>query len=174
MADMDGYEVAALIHGRPANRDTPIIFITANPKSAAAVFKGYSVGAVDYIFKPVSADVLISKVNVFVDLYQRSRALKREDEERGSGHEALDLRVRERTEQLARANERLKAVIAQRRRAEAERTDLLRREQEARREAELVDPMKDQFLATLAHEVLAPFSATPGLAPLLEPGQHDP
>jgi CheY-like chemotaxis protein len=38
MADMDGYEVAELIHGRPANRDTPIIFITANPNSAAAVF----------------------------------------------------------------------------------------------------------------------------------------
>jgi len=74
MPDVDGYEVAELIRGRQANRDTPIIFITANPKSASAVFKGYSVGAVDYIFKPVSADVLISKVNVFVDLYRRSRA----------------------------------------------------------------------------------------------------
>src|SRR5216110_1317396 len=57
MPDVDGYEVAELIRTRQANRDTPIIFITANPKSASAVFKGYSVGAVDYIFKPVSADV---------------------------------------------------------------------------------------------------------------------
>src|SRR5688500_4550597 len=78
MSDIDGYEAAALIRSRRANRDTPIIFITASPRSASAVFKGYSVGAVDYIFKPVSADLLVSKVNVFVDLYQRSRALKRQ------------------------------------------------------------------------------------------------
>src|SRR5438477_11535470 len=61
MPDVDGYAVAELIRGRPANRDTPIIFLTANPKSAAAMFKGYSVGAVDYLFKPVLADVLVSK-----------------------------------------------------------------------------------------------------------------
>src|SRR3989441_2939571 len=78
MPDIDGYEVADLIRGRAANRDTPIIFITANPNSASAVFKGYSVGAVDYIFKPVSADVLISKVNVFVDLYRRGPPRQRQ------------------------------------------------------------------------------------------------
>ena len=174
MPDIDGYEVAELIRGRPANRDTPIIFITANPKSASAMFKGYSVGAVDYIFKPVSPDVLVSKVNVFVDLYRRSRALKRQAEDLRRAHGELDLRVRERTEQLAKANQRLKAVITQRRRAEAERAELLRREQEARCEAERVNRMKDEFLATLSHELRTPLNAMLGWAHLLETGQFDP
>jgi len=174
MPDVDGYEVAELIRGRQANRDTPIIFITANPKSASAAFKGYSVGAVDYIFKPVSADVLVSKVNVFVDLYRRSRALKRQAQDLRRAHDELDLRVRERTEELARANQRLKAVIAQRRRVEAERAELLGREQEARREAERVNRTKDEFLATLSHELRTPLNAMLGWSHLLETGQLEP
>jgi signal transduction histidine kinase len=173
MPDVDGYRVAELIRGRPANRDTPIIFITANPNSAASAFKGYSVGAVDYLFKPVSGEVLISKVNVFVDLYRRSGALKRQAEDLRRAHDELDLRVRQRTEQLARANQRLKAMISQRRRVEAERSDLLRREQDARREAERVNRLKDEFLATLSHELRTPLNAMLGWAQLLEAGQLD-
>jgi signal transduction histidine kinase len=173
MPDVDGYGVAELIRSRPANRDTPIIFITATPKSAASAFKGYSVGAVDYLNKPVSAEVLVSKVNVFVDLYRRSRALKRQAEDLRLAHADLDLRVRQRTEQLARANKRLKAVISQRHRAEAERIDLLRREQDARREAERVNRMKDEFLGTLSHELRTPLNAMLGWAQLLETGQLD-
>jgi signal transduction histidine kinase len=174
MPDVDGYRVAELIRGRLANQDTPIIFLTANPRNASAAFRGYSVGAVDYIFKPVSTDVLISKVNVFVDLYRRSGALKRQAEDLRRAHDTLELRVRERTDQLAKANQRLRAVIAQRRGAEAERADLLRREQDARREAEHVNRMKDQFLATLSHELRTPLNAMLGWAQLLETGQLDP
>ena len=81
MPNIDGYEVAELIRGREANHDTPIIFITANPKSAAAVFKGYSVGAVDYIFKPLNADVLRAKVSVFVELFRKREQFKRQAQE---------------------------------------------------------------------------------------------
>jgi len=74
------------------------------PEERVCGIQGYSVGAVDYIFKPVSADMLVSKVNVFVDLYRRSRALKRQAQDLRQAHDELDLRVRERTEELARAN----------------------------------------------------------------------
>ena len=55
MPDLDGYETAELIRGRERSRQTPIIFLTANYRSDSHVFRGYSVGAVDYIFKPFSA-----------------------------------------------------------------------------------------------------------------------
>jgi signal transduction histidine kinase len=168
MPEMDGYEVAELVRRRPATRDTPIIFLTANSKSMSAVFKGYSVGAVDYIVKPLSKEVLVSKVIVFVDLYRRSRALVRQAEALRRGHAELDLRVRERTEQLARANERLKREVAQRRLAERERAELLEREREARQEAERVNRTKDGFLATLSHELRTPLNAILGWAHLLE------
>jgi len=65
-------------------------------------------------------------------------------------------------------------VIAQRRRAEAERAELLGREQEARREAERVNRTKDEFLATLSHELRTPLNAMLGWAHLLETGQLEP
>ena len=168
MPDVDGYEVAELIRAREANRTTPIIFLTANSKSASAMFKGYSVGAVDYIFKPISAEVLLSKVTVFVDLYRRSRDLRRQAEDLRRAHAELDTRVRERTDELARANEQLKLEVLQRRRAERERTELLRREREARQEAERVNRTKDEFLATLSHELRTPLNAILGWTQLLE------
>jgi signal transduction histidine kinase len=168
MPDLDGYEVAQLIRARLATRDTPIIFLTADLKSTSAVFKGYASGAVDYLFKPVSSDILLSKVNVFVDLYRRSRDLRRQREELRRAHTELDVRVRERTDELARANERLKGEVLQRRRAEKERAELLRREQKARQEAERLNRTKDEFLATLSHELRTPLNAILGWAHLLE------
>src|SRR5688500_14567390 len=78
MPDMDGYETAALLRERERSRDIPIIFLTANSRSEGHVFRGYSVGAVDYITKPFSPDVLKSKVAVFVELFEKRAALKRQ------------------------------------------------------------------------------------------------
>ena len=60
MPDLDGYETARLIRARDRSRDTPIIFLTANYRSDDHVFQGYSAGAVDYLFKPFSPEILQS------------------------------------------------------------------------------------------------------------------
>lgn len=69
MPQMDGFETATLMQGNSNTRNTPIIFVTAINKENRHVFKGYETGAVDYLFKPVNPDILISKVKVFINLY---------------------------------------------------------------------------------------------------------
>jgi PAS domain S-box-containing protein len=81
MPDLDGFETAAYIKRREKTRHIPIIFLTALSKELHNVFKGYSAGAVDYVLKPFDPVVLRSKVAVFVDLYEKERAL-RESERR--------------------------------------------------------------------------------------------
>ena len=80
MPGLNGFETAELIKSRERTRYIPIIFLTAISKDEAYVFRGYSVGAVDYMSKPFQPDVLRSKVAVFVDLYRKQRQLK--DQER--------------------------------------------------------------------------------------------
>jgi signal transduction histidine kinase len=174
MPDLDGYETAALIRSRERSRETPIIFLTANYRSDAHVFRGYLVGAVDYIFKPFSPDMLKSKVAVFVELYQKREALKRQTQELKRAQADLEERVRTRTRELAEANELLRAEIDERRRVEAERLALLEREQLARAGAEAINRLKDEFLATLSHELRTPLNAILGWAHLLASGKVDP
>src|SRR5688500_16642555 len=76
MPDLDGFETANLIRSRDRSRDTPIIFLTALSRSETNVFRGYELGAVDYIFKPFHPEILRSKVNVFVELFRTNEAFK--------------------------------------------------------------------------------------------------
>lgn len=77
MPRMDGYEVAALIRSRSRTSRVPILFLTAHNKDDIHIFRGYSAGAVDYVFKPIQPLVLKSKVDVFVDLYRKTEEIKR-------------------------------------------------------------------------------------------------
>jgi PAS domain S-box-containing protein len=81
MPDMDGFETAELIRKRQKSRDTPIIFITAADVSSDQIVRGYRVGAVDFISKPLVPEVLTAKVGTFLELYKRTEKL-RESEER--------------------------------------------------------------------------------------------
>jgi len=80
MPGLNGFETAELIKSRERTRYVPIIFLTAISKDEAYVFRGYSVGAVDYMSKPFQPDVLRSKVSVFVDLYRKQRQLKQQED----------------------------------------------------------------------------------------------
>jgi PAS domain S-box-containing protein len=88
MPGMNGFETARIIKSRERTKYIPIIFLTAINKEEAYVFEGYSVGAVDYLFKPFQPEILRSKVAAFVDLYVRQKnvaakeALLRESERR--------------------------------------------------------------------------------------------
>src|SRR3954469_13309741 len=65
MPGISGLETAALIRGRDRTRNTPIIFLTADNSGGELASMGYSLGAVDYIQKPLDAEILRSKVAVF-------------------------------------------------------------------------------------------------------------
>ena len=76
MPRKDGYEVAALIRSRPRTSGVPILFLTAHTKDDIHIFRGYSAGAVDYVFKPIQPLILKSKVGVFVDLYRKTEEIR--------------------------------------------------------------------------------------------------
>jgi PAS domain S-box-containing protein len=81
MPEMDGYDTAKLIRERERSRHTPIIFLTAFNQNEANVFRGYSLGAVDFLFKPIIPEILRSKVKFFVELFGKNEELRRQTAE---------------------------------------------------------------------------------------------
>jgi CheY-like chemotaxis protein len=75
MPGMDGFETATQIKRRGRTADVPIIFLTAAGAEPQLAFRGYAVGAADYISKPFDPWVLKAKVKVFVDLYLKDRTV---------------------------------------------------------------------------------------------------
>lgn len=76
MPGMDGFETAELMRGSERTRYIPIIFVTAISKEQKCIFKGYELGAVDYLFKPVEMEILRSKVRVFLELYNQKKIVE--------------------------------------------------------------------------------------------------
>lgn len=92
MPNMDGFETAEMIRARKQSVQTPILFVTAY-RSDEQLFRGYNLGAVDFLFKPIVPEILQSKVNVFVELRRTEQLLRCKAEE------------------LARAEQRFRAVL---------------------------------------------------------------
>jgi PAS domain S-box-containing protein len=104
MPGLDGFELAELIKQRERSAAIPIVFVTALSTDETHVFRGYSAGAVDYIFKPINPDILRSKVSVFVELWEKNRQLGEQAEQLHRQElAALEQASEERYRQLADA-----------------------------------------------------------------------
>ena len=96
MPDINGFELAELLRGRQATKHLPIIFVTAISKEQKYVFKGYEVGAVDYLFKPIEPDILRSKVKVFLELHFQRQLVIKQARELEEKMKKLENEIRER------------------------------------------------------------------------------
>ncbi len=98
MPGMDGYEVAQLLRSEPRTQFIPIIFLTAALSEQEQILKGYEVGAVDYIVKPFQPLILLSKVNVFLELDRQKLELIEQREQLESMNGRLQEEIRSREE----------------------------------------------------------------------------
>lgn len=91
MPEMDGYELAELLRGNFATATMPIIFVSAVFSDEYNHRKGYKAGAVDFISKPFVPEILLSKIKIFLDLYQQRHALETFVEQLNSANRQLEL-----------------------------------------------------------------------------------
>ncbi len=107
MPEMDGYELVELLRGNPSTANLPVIFVSAIYSDEYHHRKGYDAGAVDFMSKPFVPDILLSKVKVFLDLYQQRLKLEALAEENAVLYE-VEKKLREyeegRAEELAAIN----------------------------------------------------------------------
>jgi len=141
MPGTSGFELAQIIK---QSEHIPILFLTAHALDGNGVLQAYGVGGVDFLRKPINPDILRSKISVFVNLFRTTRVL-------AATVEALDAEVRERE----RAQEELRMARDQLETSMLEYTADLVRAKEALLES---DRRKDEFLATLAHELRNPLA----------------
>jgi signal transduction histidine kinase len=155
MPDMNGFDAAQIIKSREKSRFIPIIFLSAINKEDSYVFKGYSMGAVDYVFKPFNPEVLRSKVAVFVDLYLKQQQI-REQSELLADSQRRELELQHRA-----------ALLESEAKSAAQLAEL--NEQLHSRQLELEQAMgvRNRFYASMSHELRTPINAVIGYSTLL-------
>jgi signal transduction histidine kinase len=96
MPDLNGFETATIIYEREKLRSIPIIFITAFSNDEDHMFRGYRMGGVDYIYKPINPELLRAKVAVFVELYRKNLQLQQQEKKLLSANKSLQREIEER------------------------------------------------------------------------------
>jgi signal transduction histidine kinase len=105
MPNLNGFETAALIYEREKLKHIPIIFITANNYGEENIFKGYRMGAVDYIYKPINPELLRAKVAVLIDLYRKTHRLVAQEQKLKAINKSLEMEISERKASEERVKE---------------------------------------------------------------------
>lgn len=146
MPTMDGYELAELLRGNASTATLPIIFVSAIYSDEYHHRKGYDAGAVDFLSKPFVPEILLSKVKIFLALYDQRRQLQDLVQQLNTANaeitrfnQELESRVEERTAELEKAYQHL----------------------------ELLDRNKSDFIQVISHELRTPLTLIQGYSQML-------
>ncbi|MGC9349409.1 MAG: hybrid sensor histidine kinase/response regulator [Anaerolineae bacterium] len=139
MPEMDGYELVERLRSRERTATLPVIFVTAVYSDAHYHRKGYDAGAVDFLTKPFSGEVLLSKVKVFLELYRQRQHLAAVVEELHATNRQLSQLTRE-------LEDRVRVRTA---------------------ELELLDRNKSEFIQIISHELRTPLTLIKGFSQML-------
>jgi signal transduction histidine kinase len=174
MPEMDGFETAAIIRTRPKNQHIPIVFLTAAYKTDEFQKKGFEIGAVDYLTKPIDAPQLINRIQSYVRFIEKDRQHNQE----------LERKVTERTAELLQARneleQRVEARTAELQKAKQQAEQAQQIAEEAKMKAEQAQQMaenanrtKSQFMANMSHELRTPLNAIIGYSEMLQEEAED-
>lgn len=142
MPGLNGFELAELMRGSERTRRVPIIFVTAGNADSPRRFRGYEAGAVDFIYKPIEADILRSKAEVFFELYRQRQQIAVQRDELKAHSDALEEGDRRKDEFLATLAHELRNPLAPLRHG----LDILRKNPDSEAAADIREMMDRQLV----------------------------